>query len=34
VRDADPEYNSASATALMVVSADGRFGVRFFLPRE
>jgi hypothetical protein len=31
VRDADPEYNSASTSALMVVSADGRFGVRFFL---
>src|SRR3954464_1684563 len=31
VRDADPEYNSPSTTSLMVVSADGRFGVRFFL---
>ena len=31
LRDTDPEYNSASTTALMVVSADGRFGVRFFL---
>lgn len=31
VRDADPEYNGPSTTALMVVSADGRFGVRFFI---
>jgi hypothetical protein len=31
VCDADPEYNSASTSALTVVSADGRFGVRFFL---
>ncbi len=31
VRDTDPEYNSPSTTALMVVSADGKFGVRFFL---
>jgi hypothetical protein len=31
VRDTDPEYNSASTSALMVVSSDGRFGVRFFL---
>src|SRR5215510_6547699 len=31
VCDADPECNSASTSALMVVSAYGRFGVRFFL---
>src|SRR2546423_687790 len=31
VRDADPEYNSASTTALMVVSADGGVGGRDFL---
>ncbi len=31
VVDTDPEYSSASCTALMVVSADGRFGVRYFL---
>jgi hypothetical protein len=31
VQDADPEFNSASTTALSVVSEDGRFGVRFFL---
>jgi hypothetical protein len=30
VCDMDPEYNS-STTALTIVSADGRFAVRFFL---
>jgi hypothetical protein len=31
VRDNDPEFNAASTSALMVVSSEGRFGVRFFL---
>ena len=31
VGEADPECNSASTTVLTVISADSRFGIRFYL---